>query len=145
LETALRFLGQRARSEAEITDCLIRKGCSPALAKTTVEKLRASRYASDESFARDWARSRVDGRGYGPLRIAQELRAKGIDESLILDTLREIFAGGHEMESARQLLEKRFGRRKLDDPRMLRRAAAFLQRRGYSETVITSVLRLHED
>jgi SOS response regulatory protein OraA/RecX len=73
------------------------------------------------------------------------LRAKGIDESLILDTLREIFAGGHEMESARQLLEKHFGRRKLDDPRMLRRAAAFLQRRGYSETVITSVLRLHED
>ena len=135
----------RARSEAEITEHLRRKGYSPALATLTLRKLRASRYAGDESFARDWTRLRVDGRGYGPLRIQQDLRDKGVDESLILDILKETFGAGHESERARQALEKQFRREKLDDPRVLRRAAAFLQRRGYSETVIIDVLRQYED
>ena len=110
-----------------------------------MRKLRASRYAGDESFARDWTRSRVEGRGYGPLRIRQDLRNKGVDESLILDILRETFGAGHESKRARQALDKQFRREKLDDPRVLRRAAAFLQRRGYSETVIIDVLRQYED
>ncbi|MGH7927838.1 MAG: regulatory protein RecX [Candidatus Binatia bacterium] len=145
LKAALRFLGHRARSEAEITAHLTRKGYSPDLATLALGKLRASRYVGDEGFARDWARSRVDDRGYGPLRIEQELRAKGIDESLILETVRECFGGGHEGKKAKQVLEKQFGREKLDDPKTLRRAAAFLQRRGYSETVILDLLRVHED
>jgi len=142
---ALRFLGRRARSEAEITEHLKRKGYAPALATLTLEQLRRSRYAGDEGFARDWVRSRADGRGYGPRRIEQELRAKGIDESLILDALRETFGANNERDRARLALEKQFRRERLDDPKTLRRAAAFLQRRGYSETVILELLRQHED
>jgi hypothetical protein len=44
-----------------------------------------------------------------------------------------------------QALHKRFGRDKVSDPRTVRHAAAFLQRRGYSETVILDLLRGHED
>jgi regulatory protein len=108
-------------------------------------KLRASRYVGDQSFARDWAHARAHGRGYGPRRIEQELRAKGIDDSLIQATLRETFAGGHESHQAQAILEKRFAGEKLEDPRILRRAAAFLQHRGYSETVILDVLRHYEE
>ena len=79
------------------------------------------------------------------MRIEQELRAKGIDEPLILDALRETFGASNERERARLVLEKRFRRERLDDGKILRRAAAFLQRRGYSETVILDLLRQHED
>ncbi|HEX2230210.1 MAG TPA: RecX family transcriptional regulator, partial [Candidatus Binatia bacterium] len=71
-------------------------------------KLRASRYAGDESFARDWAHSRADARGYGPIKIEHELRAKGIDEAVILRTVREAFAGKREIHKAREILRKRF-------------------------------------
>jgi regulatory protein len=141
----LRFLGRRARSETEISEHLKRQGYAPALAALTLEKLRRSRYAGDESFARNWARSRADDRGYGPLRIEQELRAKGIDESLISDALRDNFGGADEREKARRALEKQFRRDKLDDAKILRRAVAFLQRRGFSETVILDLLRPNEE
>lgn len=105
-----------------------------------MRKLRASRYAGDQNFARDWALSRARGRGYGPRRIEQELRAKGVDDALIRDILRETFAGDHENRQAKEILKKQFGREKLDDLKTLQRAAAFLQRRGYSETVILDIL-----
>jgi SOS response regulatory protein OraA/RecX len=59
--------------------------------------------------------------------------------------LRETFGGNNERERARLVLEKRFRRETLDDTKILRRAAAFLQRRGYSETVILDLLRQRED
>jgi len=110
-----------------------------------LRKIRQSRYAGDESFARDWARSRADARGYGPLRIKQELRARGVDESLISESLQECFGGGQESERARQALLKQFRREEFNEPENLRRATAFLQRRGYSETVIVELLRVPED
>jgi regulatory protein len=145
LHTALRFLARRARSEAEISEHLTRKGFSRPVADQSLEKLRRMRYAGDERFAADWARSRAHGRGYGPHRIRQELRTKGIDEPLISAVLREAFAGNAEARQARSILEKRFGREKPKDPKSLRRAAAFLKRRGYSETVIMNLLRETED
>jgi regulatory protein len=111
----------------------------------TLEELRRLRYVGDESFARDWARSRADDRGYGPRRIEQELRAKGIADAIIIEAVRDIFGGNDESKRARRALEKQFRRARLDDPRLLRRAAAFLQRRGFSETVIQNLLQLNED
>jgi regulatory protein len=118
------------------------KGYAPGLASEVLEKLCRSRYAGDASFAREWTRFRADGRGYGPGRIAQELRAKGVDEAAITQALRETFGGNDERERAARVLEKRFRPEKLADPTARRRAAAFLQRRGYSETLIESLLRL---
>jgi SOS response regulatory protein OraA/RecX len=68
-----------------------------------------------------------------------------VDAGLIDDVLKETFTGDHESRQAKELVEKQFGREKLDDPKTLRRAAAFLQRRGYSETVIMDVLHQDED
>jgi len=59
--------------------------------------------------------------------------------------LRETFGGNNERERARLVLEKHFRRETLDDTKILRLAAAFLQRRGYSETVILDLLRQRED
>jgi regulatory protein len=115
------------------------------LASQTLQKLRRLRYAGDASFARDWARSRADGRGYGPRRIEQELRARGVEDSIILDALRGTFGGGDERQRAERLLAKQFHRERLNDPKILRRAAAFLQRRGYNETLIQSLLQTNED
>jgi len=124
---------------------LSRKGYSTTLAAQTLEKLRSLRYADDKTFALEWARSRAESRGYGPLRIHRELSAKGVDEALIRDALREIFRREDESEKAKLVLEKHFRGSKLDEPKILRRAAAFLQRRGFSEAVISSLLRHNED
>jgi regulatory protein len=102
-------------------------------------------YADDQSFAQNWLRSRVESRQYGPRRIAQELRARGIAGRLTEELIADAFSGRRENSQARALLHKRFGSHRLQDQKTLRRAAAFLQRQGYSETVIREVLGLSED
>jgi regulatory protein len=139
-ECALRFLGYRPRSTAEVHDHLISRGYSTAAAAGALEKLRSLSYLNDESFARDWAASKFISRGYGPKRIAQELRSKGIPDALIRDVLRDTCEPGRETERARSLLNKRFNSQDLADPKVLRRAIAFLQRRGYSSQVIFALL-----
>jgi regulatory protein len=141
LQRGLRFLGYRPRSEAEVQNYLVQQGYSIAVAEKTLEKLRALNYVNDEKFARNWARFRSESRSYGPKRIEQELRTKGIGQPLIQEAVGEAFGQAGEAEKAKLLLEKKFKNKKFDDVKILRRAVAFLQRRGYSNKVIGDLLR----
>ena len=122
-------------------DYLTRRAYSKATTERTLEKLRALNYINDEAFARNWASGRAGGRGYGPKRIDQELRKKGIRDALIREVVRETFDQVGEREKAESLLDKRFKNKQLSDPKMLRRAAGFLERRGYSRQVIFDLLK----
>jgi regulatory protein len=141
LPRALRFLGYRPRSEAELRNFLVQRGFSTAITERTLEKLCSLNYLNDEAFARNWARSRAETRGYGPKRIEQELRTKGIGQALIREVMRETFGQVDESARANSLLEKRFKSKQFDDPKMVRRAVGFLQRRGYSSKVIFDLLK----
>jgi len=141
LQRALRFLGYRPRSEAELRNFLVQRGCSAAIVERALAKLRALHYLDDDTFAHNWARSRAESRGYGPKRIEQELRTKGIGQGLIREVLGKTFAPGDEAARAKLTLAKRFKINQLDDEKTLRRAVGFLQRRGYSSQVIFDLLK----
>jgi SOS response regulatory protein OraA/RecX len=64
---------------------------------------------------------------------------------LIRDVIGEIFSQGAEEKNAKNLLEKKFKGVSFRDPKVLRRASAFLARRGYSNRVIFSLMRHPED
>ncbi len=141
LECALRFLGYRPRSAAEVQNHLVSRGYSAAAVAGTLERLHSLSYLNDENFARNWAASKFINRGYGPIRIARELRSKGIGEAVIRDVLRETCDPGCEADRARSLLKKKFDSQNLTDPKVVRRAVGFLQRRGYSSKVIFDLLK----
>lgn len=118
-----------------------RKGFSAAAREKALGKLRSLNYINDESFARSWARSRAKKPKYGPKRIEQELKAKGVGQPLILNVIDATFAPGDEEKNAKTLLDKNFKGINLGDPKTLRRACAFLERRGYSSQVILNLVR----
>lgn len=126
---------------AEVRRYLSRRGCAPDAADAAVDKLHSLHYLNDETFALNWAIGRAQGRGYGPVRIEQELRSKGIEHRTIRDALRDAFGQVDETERAKILLTRHFKGRDLTDPKTLRRAAAFLQRRGYGSKVVFNLLR----
>lgn len=142
LRAALKFLGYSPRSEAEVRAKLARLDFSKASIDATLARLRSLSYIDDENFAREWSRSKAEGRGYGPLRVERELRAKGIEASLVRRIIEETFRRGQGRETARKLLEKRFRGKDLGDEKVLRRAMAYLQRRGYRDSVIAEVLKV---
>lgn len=134
-------MGYRSRSEAEIRRYLSRRGYARGAADFVTEKLRSLTYLNDETFSRGWALARAQDHGYGPRRIEQELRSKGVEQTLIRTVLRETFDQVDEDERARRLLAKQFKGSNLSEPKTMRRAAAFLQRRGYSSKVVFNLLR----
>ena len=142
LRRALKFLGYRARSEAEVRAKLTQLSFPQKIIDTSLRKLRSLNFLNDETFARGWARERAEGRGYGPLRIERELQQKGIAKSLIGQIVKETFGRQETKERAKQLLEKRFRGKDLSNARIFHRAITFLQRRGYRNSVIAEVLKM---
>jgi regulatory protein len=141
LQRALRYLGYRPRSEAEVRRHLRQRGYAVETIEQSVQRLRQLNYLNDGNFARSWAAAKVTGRGYGPKRIEQELTTKGLLPALIREVLSETFGADEEAHNAKRLLEKRYKKSYLDDPRQQRRAVAFLLRRGYSSKVIFDLLK----
>jgi SOS response regulatory protein OraA/RecX len=64
-----------------------------------------------------------------------------VRQPLIRDVIGATFADGDEEKNAKNLLEKKFKGVDFRDPKILRRASAFLARRGYSTQVIFSLMR----
>ena len=138
---ALKFLGYRARSEAEVRTKLIQAGFSPKIIEPILEKLRSLKLLDDEAFARSFAQARIEDRGYGPLRLERELRLKGIGKALVDRILDESFGRQGGKDRAQALLERRFRGKDLSNAKNLRRVISFLQRRGYRDSVIAEVLK----
>jgi len=140
LKRALKFLGYRARTEEQVQIKLTQLGFPQTTIEATLERLRSLNLVNDETFARDWAMTQATNHGYGLQRIERELRQKGISESLIGPILQETFAEQGERERAKAIVQKRFAGKDLRDDRILRRAIAFLQRRGYCDSDIVELL-----
>ena len=140
LKRAYRFLDYRPRSEAEVRIKLTQLGYSQTTIETTLEKLRSLKFLDDEAFARGWALGRVQGRGFGPLRVERELQQKGVAETLISQIVQETFSRQGGIEVGKKLLERRFKDKDLGDVKVLRRAVAFLKRRGYQISVIAELV-----
>ena len=120
---------------------LRRRGGAEAVVDAAIDKLRGFNFIDDETFARNWAHSRAQSQGYGPRRIEQELKAKGVGASVVRAVVKEIFDQEDEEKRARTILQKKFSGENFQEPRVLRRAVAFLERRGYSSKVIFTLLR----
>lgn len=88
-EAALRALGRREYSAAELKFKLAQRGHEDDLSSEVVEELSAAGWQSDERFAEMLARARA-AQGYGPLRIRAELAAARVAEAEIAAALRAL-------------------------------------------------------
>lgn len=90
-EAALSLLSVRARSRKELADRLRRKEFPPAVVRTCLDGLEAAGWIDDDAFARGLVRDRLRLRPRGPGRMAQELRSKGVDDSVAREAVDEVF------------------------------------------------------
>ena len=82
LDVAARMLARAPRTEAELEGRLVARGYQRATAAATVARCRELGYVGDEAYAGERARS-LRGRGWGSLRIAADLEARGLPEALV--------------------------------------------------------------
>lgn len=83
---ALELLTRREHSRLELRQKLIRRGFASDHIEQALEQLALERWLDEGRYAELYACNRAD-RGYGPLRIACELRARGVSEECVAATL----------------------------------------------------------
>ncbi|MGB3699251.1 MAG: regulatory protein RecX [Gordonia sp. (in: high G+C Gram-positive bacteria)] len=145
-DAALRLLGTRARSRAEMRQRLEARGFEPDDVDKTMARLDEWKLLDDTEFAAEWVRSRHAGSARGRLALKRELRTKGIDEEVAAQALAQIDPDG-EREIAVRLAEKKLNvsgellRDREVHAKAYRRLAGALGRRGFPPDLIGSVVK----
>ena len=137
----LRLLTARARTRAELSGQLTKRGYPDDIRDRVLDRLAAAGLVDDADFAEQWVRSRRVNSGKSRRALAAELHTKGVDNDIITTALGGLDAAA-ERERAEQLVRARLRREALgeDDTRVSRRLAAMLARRGYSQTLAGEVV-----
>ncbi len=131
------MLARREHSRHELAVKLIAKGFGENVVQDLVMQLGLENLVSDERFAEAMLHSRIQ-RGYGPARIAQELRKKGVDEELV--ERRVDFFSRQWLERVREVWRKKYGDTLPDEPRERAKQMRFLQSRGFTAEQILHVM-----
>ncbi len=129
LQSALTFLGHRARSEAEIRTRLLKDEWSEPVIVRVLEKLRTALLVDDGNFAQGWVENRSRFRPRGGRLLQHELRQKGVGREDIEAALPD---DNEEVDNALLALQKSARKWQLPDEREAqRKALEFLARRGF--------------
>jgi regulatory protein len=130
---AVRYLGFRVRSQAEMVNYLKGKGYSAQVVDDTVNRLLDEKYLDDEVFAQTWLENRETLRPRGQRFLRYELKQKGIADSVIDATLGEL----DEEESAWRAVESKAYRwQNLPEEEFKKKVMSFLSRRGFGYEVV---------
>ena len=136
-DLAIRLLARREHSLAELERKLAARGHTPDAVATTLAKVVADGYQSDERFAESFVRLRL-GRGQGVLKIRAGLRERSIDDDMAATFLD---LGDDEWQQmATMALYKRFGESPPQNRAEWAKRARFLASRGFPSDVVSRVI-----
>ncbi len=137
----LRLLTGTPRTRKQLADALRKREIPDAAAEEVLSRFEEVGLINDSAFADAWVESRHHGRGLARRALAQELRTKGVDSTLI-DAAVSQLDSEQEEATARELVARKLrSTRGLDREKRLRRLAGMLARKGYSEGMALRVVR----
>lgn len=143
---ALEYSLSRPHSAKEVRDYLykktrdtrtktggVKKGVSPVITQRAYERLLERGYVNDQKFARFWVENRNLRKGASKRKMTAELRAKGVESSII----DEVLAGSERNDSdeLQKIITKKRPRYP-DDQKFM----AYLARQGFSYDDIRTAL-----
>ena len=138
--SALRLLGYRMRSCAEMKQRLAVKKYPNNIIEEVVDKLLKIGYLNDTEFANAFAHDKVKSKKIGPIALRIELRPHKIESNIIEETINKIYDKYPISDLIKKLLDKKkvqFGT-KLDQ-KSKKRIHDLLGRKGFSWNEISEV------
>jgi regulatory protein len=143
MDTAVRFLGYRPRSETEIKERLQRHGFEGDIVEIVISKLKEQGLVDDRAFARFWTENRESFSPHSQYFTRRELKQKGVAEEIIDETVSII----DDSESAYRTAltgARRINTAEYGDFR--NRLGGYLRRRGFSyETINKTIERIWQE
>jgi len=136
---AVKRLARQPQSRAALRQRLLRLGYAEAAIDSALDRTERDGFLNDREYAASLVRRRAPGRGHA--LIAQELRAKGIDDPDAEAALGQVEAAA-EAEQAITLGRRLLGQRQLAGAEALYAyVGPRLSRRGFSSGLVYRVCR----
>jgi regulatory protein len=133
----LEMLARREYSAWELQRKLAARRYQSHLIEAVLVELCRDNLQSDQRFTENYIRSRAE-RGFGPCRIAAELRERGVSKALIANCLEQ--EKGQWDNQVMKARNKRFGQAPPSSPKERERQIRFLQYRGFTREQINCAL-----
>ena len=132
------MLTRREHAEKELAHKLIARGYPRDEINELMQSLKSEGLQSDSRYTEAYIHSRV-AKGYGPVRIQQELKERGIPPEMASACMEdEMFDWQELIAAARQ---KKFGDRPVKDYNDQAKQSRFLQYRGFTSEQIRELFR----
>jgi regulatory protein len=137
LNTAIRYIGYRPRSETEVKQRLKKHGFPDDVAEKAIARLKEQGLVDDIAFARFWKDNRESFSPRSRRQTKMELTRRGLGSDVIEPVIKEI----DESDSAYRAALGRARRLPLADYQAFRRRlGAYLGRRGFSYDIINETV-----
>jgi regulatory protein len=135
-KASINALARKGMSSAEMTTLLENREIEPDEVAAEVERLEGAGLLDDRVLAHDLVTTLRERKGLGKSAITAELRRRRVDQNAIDEALESVDVDD-ELERATEVAIKRAGQlSSYDRTTAERRLSAFLQRRGYSGSVV---------
>lgn len=133
---AIGFIEYRPRSRSETRQHLRKKEYPEAVVERVLERLEAVELLNDRKFAQYWVEQRETFKPRSKMALQQELRQKGIARDIIEEAVAQV----DELAAASKAAQAKANRwHSLPWQEFKKKLGGYLQRRGFSYTVIREV------
>ncbi len=141
---ALRILGDRAHSAAELRRKLVLKAESPPDVTAVMARLGEYQLTDDKKFSESFASSRLANQGHGRFRVLRDLRSKQVPSTVAEKAVSQTFAGTDEAQLADNYLRRKYRGKDLGpflrEEKNLASAYRRLRTAGFSSHMALAVL-----
>jgi regulatory protein len=108
LNVALRALGARAHSSAELREKLRRRAQSDEDVDTILAKLKEAGYLNDRRFAENFAAARLQNQGLGKMRVLRDLRQRRVAPKLAEQVTEQTYRQTDEANLIEEFLRRKY-------------------------------------
>lgn len=141
-EAAIGYLSRRDHAEKELFKKLKVRGYSEQDVSEAIAFCQDYNWLDDARFAAMLMRNGI-AKGWGALRIRQDMKMKGIHDTVVSQTMEETEVDW--FEQARAVALRKFGNSEMDTPKEKARRFRFMQYRGFDFEQIKYALNAEDE
>ena len=141
-QAAVRYLSRRDHAEQELQQKLLARGFEPAEVDEAVALCQDYNWLDDARFAERLLNNGI-AKGWGLLRIRQEMAHKGIHEEVVSQLFEDDEFDW--FEHAREVARRKYGDSPMDTDKEKARRLRFMQSRGFDFEQVKYALDVDDD
>ena len=142
MASAVRSLGMRAHSVAELKRKLISKRMDPAVVSDVIRYLVDLGYLNDRDFTRQFVEYGFRRKLWGAFKVRASLVERGVSKEIIDEYLLGKDVGIWERQGAKEFARKRIRNRTLPEETFLKKLSTQLTGRGFAWDIVSDVMDL---